>query len=131
MRSIMTENKILRDPSPLFGSIEWIELEKREFEIGPEQLLAEIINQKTWSNVEILWILKRLVYYYGKKDSLLKKAPQDRLITNMVDVLRAFYVIFDITAPELDENLRSYVCTKLADATGGISSPSRDSLRKI
>lgn len=125
------EDNFLGIPSTVFGSKEWMELEKKEFEIGPEQLLREILQQKAWSNVEVLWVLKKLIYYYGKKDVLLKKAPVERLMLNMVDVLRAFYVIFDISDPDLDENLRSYVCTKLADATWGISSPTRDYLYKV
>ena len=125
------ETNIFGIPSTVFGSKEWNDLEKNEYELGPEQLLEEIIKQKTWSNVEILWVLKRLIYFYGKKDALLKKAPPERLMTNMMDVLRAFYIIFDIGDPELDDNLRSYVCTKLADATWGIASSTREYLFKI
>ncbi|MGS0764668.1 hypothetical protein [Syntrophomonas curvata] len=125
------EDNFFGIPSTVFGSQEWMELEKNEFELGPEQLLQAITSKKTWSNQEILWVLKRLIYYYGKKDALLKKAPPERLMLNMVDVLRAFYVIFDISDPELDENLRSYVCTKLTDAAWGISSPTREYLYKI
>ena len=125
------ETNIFGIPSTVFGSKEWNDLEKKEYELGPEQLLEEIIKQKTWSNVEILWVLKRLIYFYGKKDALLKKAPPERLMTNMMDVLRAFYIIFDIGDPELDDNLRSYVCTKLADATWGIGSSTREYLFKI
>lgn len=125
------EDNIFGIPSTVFGSKEWNDIEKREYELGPEQLLDEITKQKTWSNVEILWVLKRLIYFYGKKDALLKKAPPERLMTNMMDVLRAFYVVFDIGDPELDENLRSYVCTKLVDATWGIGSSTREYLYKI
>lgn len=125
------EDNIFGIPSTVFGSKEWNDIEKREYELGPEQLLDEILKQKTWSNVEILWVLKRLIYFYGKKDALLKKAPPERLMTNMMDVLRAFYIVFDIGDPELDENLRSYVCTKLADATWGIGSSTREYLYKI
>lgn len=125
------EDNIFGIPATVFGSKEWNDLEKKEYELGPEQLLEEIIKQKTWSNVEILWVLKRLIYFYGKKDALLKKAPPERLMTNMMDVLRAFYIVFDIGDPDLDENLRSYVCTKLADATWGIGASTREYLFKI
>jgi hypothetical protein len=125
------ETNIFGLPSTVFGSKEWNDLEKKEYELGPEQLLEEIIKKKSWSNVEILWVLKRLIYFYGKKDALLKKAPPERLMTNMMDVLRAFYIVFDIGDPELDENLRSYVCTKLVDATWGIGSSTREYLFKI
>jgi len=125
------EDNILGLPVTVFGSKEWEDLEKKEYQVGPEQLLEDIIAKKTWSNEEILWVLKRLIYYYGKKDALLKKAPPERLMMNMVDVLRAFYIIFDITAPDLDENLRSYVCTKLKDSTWGVSSLSREYLKKF
>lgn len=127
----MEDNNIFGIPSTVFGSQEWMDLEKKEYEVGPDKLMEDILSRKTWSNQEILWVLKRLIYFYGKKDALLKKAPAERLMTNMVDVLRAFYIIFDISDPGLDENLCSYVCTKLADATWGISSPSRDYLHKI
>jgi hypothetical protein len=125
------EDNFFGIPSTVFGSKEWMELEKREYELGPESLLQVIMDKKAWSNEEILWVLKRLIFYYGKKDAFLKKAPPERLMLNMVDVLRSFYVIFDISDPELDENLRSYICRKLTDATWGISSPSRDYLYKI
>ena len=125
------EDNIFGIPSTVFGSQEWMELEKKEYELGPEKLMEDIMDRKKWSNEEILWVLKRLIYFYGKKDALLKKAPAERLMTNMVDVLRAFYIVFDISDPELDENLRSYVCTKLIDASWGISLPSRDYLHKV
>lgn len=69
------ETNIFGLPSTVFGSKEWNDLEKKEYELGPEQLLEEIIKKKSWSNVEILWVLKRLIYFYGKKDALLKKGP--------------------------------------------------------
>ncbi len=36
-------------------------------------LLAEIIEKRIWSNEEILWVMKRLIFFYGKKDKLLKR----------------------------------------------------------
>jgi hypothetical protein len=49
----------------------------------------------------------------------------------MVDILRAFYVILDISNPELDDNMRSYISTKLGDATWGINLRTREYLVKI
>lgn len=118
-------------PSTVFGTKEWLDIEKKEDTLGADVLLAEITNKKVWSNEEILWIIKRLIFFYGKKDSILKKAPVERLFINMVDVLRAFYIIMDISKPQLDDNIRSYVSAKLTDATWGVSNHTRDYLLKI
>lgn len=125
------QDNIFGIPSTVFGSDEWVELEKRENTIGPDNLLDEIIDKKLWSNAEILWVIKRLVYFYGKKDPILKKIPVDRLFTSMNDVLRIFYLIFDITDPELEENMLGYICTKLTDSTWGINKRTRGYLYKI
>ncbi len=118
-------------PPTIFGTKEWQDIEKKENTLGADMLLAEIIEKKIWSNEEILWVMKRLIFFYGKKDNLLKKAPIERLFMNMVDILRAFYVILDISNPELDDNMRSYISTKLADATWGINLRTREYLVKI
>lgn len=110
---------------------EWKVLEKREYSIGPDRLLAEIMEKKLFSNAEIMWVLRRMVFFYGKKDSLLKLAPPERLMTNMNDILRAFYILFDQQSPELDDNIRSYICSRLTDATWGISARTREYLYKI
>ena len=68
--------------------------------------------------------------FYGKKDALLKNMPLDRLFTNFVDVLRAFFLVLDGCDPDLDENMRIYISQKLADATWGIPASTRDYLRK-
>lgn len=115
----------------VLGSDEWRELEKKEDLLGPEQVLTEILEKRIWSNVEIIWILKRMVYFYGKKDSLLKKMPADRMFTNMVDVLRAFFLVFDQQDPDLDDNMRAYVSSKLADSTWGINQHTREYLHKV
>ena len=118
-------------PCSIIDSNEWKELEGLEYTMGPDKLLEEIINKKLFSNAEIMWILKRMVFFYGKKDSLLKLVPPERLMTNMNSILRAFYLIFDQQDPELDDNIRSYICTRLTDATWGISTRTRDYLYKI
>lgn len=118
-------------PCSIIDSSEWKELEGREYSIGPDKLLEEIINKKLFSNAEIMWILKRMVFFYGKKDSLLKLVPAERLMTNMNDILRAFYILFDQQDPELDDNIRSYICSRLTDATWGISDRTREYLYKI
>ena len=117
--------------STVLGTNEWQELEKKEDLLGSEQVLAEILEKRLWSNVEIIWVLKRLVYFYGKKDSPLKKMPADRMFTNMVDVLRAFFLIFDQQDPDMDDNMRAYVSSKLADSTWGINQHTRDYLLKV
>lgn len=118
-------------PSTIMGSKEWKELEDRENQIGPEALLDEIINKRLWSNTEIAWVLRRMIYYYGRKDSLLKKVPVERLFMNMLDVLRVFFLLLDHSDPEIDENMRLYISTKLTDATWGINSRTREYLHKM
>ncbi len=118
-------------PETVVGSKEWQEIEKLEFSIGPEALLEKIIDQKQWTNVELVWVIKRLVYYYGRKDELLKFVPVERIFTNITDILRAFLLIIDITAPDIDDNMRSYISTKMADATWGINERTRVYLEKI
>lgn len=118
-------------PATVIGSREWKELENRGFSIGEENLLEEILNKKVWSNAEIIWVIKRLIFYYGKKDELLLKAPKERIFINMVDILRAFFVLFDSLNPSLDENIRSYISAKLTDSTWGINSNTRGYLAKI
>ncbi|MDD3895147.1 MAG: hypothetical protein PHU36_09050 [Syntrophomonadaceae bacterium] len=115
----------------IMDSNEWKELERRENEMGSEKVLEEIIDKRIWSNAEIIWILRRLIYFYGKKDKLLKIAPPERLLTNIADVLRTLFILYDTFDPDLDDNLRSYVCSKLTDATWGISSRTRIYLEKL
>lgn len=117
-------------PPTIIGSAEWKELEEKEFHYGPEQVLDEILDKRIWSNAEILWVIKRMIFFYGKKDALLKNMPLDRLFTNFVDVLRAFFLVLDGCDPDLDENMRIYISQKLADATWGIPASTRDYLRK-
>jgi len=117
--------------STVLGTVEWRELEKKEDLLGYEKVLADILEKRLWSNVEIIWVLKRLVYFYGKKDSLLKKMPVNRMFDNMVDVLRAFFLIFDQQDPDLDDNMRAYICSKLADSTWGINQHTREYLLKV
>ena len=125
----MEENNYIM-PGSIMDSKEWKELENKEFELGSDKVLDEIIDKRIWNNAEIIWMLRRMVYYYGKKDHLLKAAPPERLLTNMTDILRALFILYDTFDPELDDNLRSYVCSKLTDATWGISSRTRIYLEK-
>lgn len=115
----------------IFTSLEWNELQKTENEIGPDALLSIIIDKRLWTNAEIAWVLRRLIYFYGKKDTYLKEAPVERLFTSMVDVLRAFFLLFDQLDPAIDDNMRTYICSKLGDATWGINSRTREYLYKI
>lgn len=125
------ENYISGIPSSILETSEWKDLESREYAIGPDNLLTELINKRLLSNAEIMWVLKRMVFFYGKKDSLLKMAPVERLLLNMNDILRAFYIIFDQQNPDIDDNLRNYISAKLGDATWGINTRTREYLYKI
>lgn len=118
-------------PRTVINSREWEELTGKENRMGPDNLLSEIIDKKIWSNAEIVWVLRRMIYYYGRKDELLKKIPIDRLFTNMVDILRVFYLLVDNEDPDLDENMRSYISSKMVDATWGINTRTRDYLFKL
>ncbi|KUG03795.1 hypothetical protein ASZ90_018831 [hydrocarbon metagenome] len=115
----------------VFGSQEWTDLEKREFSMGPDSLLDEIIEKDEWSNVEMLWIIKKMVYHYGKKGQLMKNIPTERLFSNIVDILRVLYLVLDHANPDLDVNIRKYLSVKLADSTWGINSRTREYLYKL
>ncbi|MDI9479554.1 MAG: hypothetical protein ACOXZ6_00510 [Syntrophomonadaceae bacterium] len=117
--------------STIFTSPAWSELQKTENEIGPDALLSIIIDKRLWTNAEIAWVLRRLIYFYGKKDTYLKEAPIERIFTSMVDVLRAFFLLFDHLDPDIDDNMRTYICNKLGDATWGINSRTREYLYKM
>lgn len=115
----------------IFTSSAWNDLIKTENEIGPDALLSQIIDKRLWTNAEIAWVLRRLIFYYGKKDTYLKEAPIERIFANMVDVLRAFFLLFDQLDPDIDDNMRTYICSKLGDATWGVNSRTREYLYKM
>ena len=123
--------ELLTIDNTVFGSQEWTDLENREFSMGPDSLLDEIIEKDEWSNVEMLWIIKKMVYHYGKKDQLMKNIPTERLFSNMVDILRVLYLVLDHANPDLDVNIRKYLSVKLADSTWGINSRTREYLYKL
>ncbi|MEA4924329.1 MAG: hypothetical protein VB084_03370 [Syntrophomonadaceae bacterium] len=125
------QHDLLGIPCSITDTNEWKELEAREYTIGPDKLMEEILAKKLFSNTEIMWILRRMVFFYGKKDSLLKLAPPERLLANMNDLLRAFYILFDYQNPDLDDNIRSYICARLTGATWGVSERTREYLYKL
>lgn len=127
----MEDLELFGIPSTVVGGIEWRELEEKEFSIGPDALLDELLEKRKWTNTEIAWVLKRMIYFYGRKDALLLKAPPERIFMNLIDVLRVSYLILDLTNPELDDNISSYISSKLADATWGINNRTRDYLHKL
>ncbi|MEN6390615.1 MAG: hypothetical protein ABFD04_09360 [Syntrophomonas sp.] len=130
----MAEDNVLEMfglPKTVMGSDEWLGLEKLEFSIGPEALLEQLIEKKLLSNAEIVWMLRRLIYFYGKKDPLLKKAPVERLFTTMCNTLRTFLLIMDLEDPQLDDNMRTYISAKLTDSTWGINQRTRVYLEKL
>lgn len=125
------ERDLVERSCAVTDSSEWKDLETREYQLGPDQLLAEIMDKKLFSNAEIMWILRRMVFLYGGNDALLKVAPPERLLMNMNDILRAFYLVFDQQSPELDDNIRSYISARLTNATWGVSARTREYLYKI
>lgn len=115
----------------ILESQEWQEMLEREEEVGPETLLEEILEKRNWTNSEILWTIRRMIYHYALHDPVLKKAPVERIFDNFVSILRGFYMIFDQANPQLDDNIRSYISAKIIDATWGISDGTRSYLSKI
>ncbi|MGE5396061.1 MAG: hypothetical protein ACM3MK_00845 [Chitinophagales bacterium] len=114
----------------ILDSLEWKELANREEYEGPESLLDDILEKRAWTNEEILWVIKRMIFHYALHDRVLKKAPTDKLFDNFVNLMRAVYMIIDQANPDLDDNIRTYICTKLHDATWGISPGTRYYLEK-
>ncbi len=123
--------ELLGIDNTVFGSQEWTEIENKEFSMGPDKLLDEIIEKDEWSNAEMLWVIKRMVYHYGKNDKLMKNVPVERLFLNMVDILRSLYLLLDHANPDLDVNMRKYLSVKLADSTWGLNSRTREYLYKL
>ena len=117
--------------STILESREWQEIMEREKESGPEALLEEILEQRKWTNSELLWTIRRMIYYYALHDQVLKQAPIERIFDNFVSVMRGFYMIFDQANPQLDDNIRSYISAKITDATWGINAGTRCYLSKI
>ncbi|NLV15842.1 MAG: hypothetical protein GXY50_01345 [Syntrophomonadaceae bacterium] len=115
----------------IIESNDWIEITLRELEIGPEALMEEILEKRVWSNAEILWTVKRFIYYYGRHDETLSNAPPHRVFDNFASMMRAFYMIFDHSNPELDANIRAYISTKMGEATWGINGTTRHYLQKV
>lgn len=115
----------------VFGGQEWEEIEKKENNLGADILLNEIINRDEWSNAEMMWVIKHMIYHYGKKEQILKSIPIERIFTNICDILRSLYLIIDLTNPEMDVNTRKYLSSKLADSTWGINNRTKEYLYKI
>lgn len=118
-------------PRTVEESQEYRRLLEHEDSIGTDKLMAEILEKKVWKNEEMIWMLRRLIYWYGRSDALLKKTPVDRLFANMCDILRAFHVFLDRENPDIDENTRSYMSAKLGDAMWGITDNTRIYLEKL
>jgi len=125
------EKDLLGIPISIIDTDEYKDLEKREFSIGADQLMDEILAKRLFTNAEIMWVVRRMVYLYGRRDALLKVTPPERLLMNMNNLLRAFYILFDLESPEMDDNIRSYISARLTDATWGSSKRTREYLYKI
>ncbi|MDO4539641.1 MAG: hypothetical protein Q4B48_00875 [Syntrophomonadaceae bacterium] len=115
----------------IMNSEEWKAMEEREFQHGPEALLDELLAQSRWSNAEMAWVIRRMVYYYGRKDELLKKVPPERMMANMSAILRCLFLLLDYTNSDLDDNIRGYLTAKLVDASWGINTRTREYLVKF
>ncbi len=115
----------------VMGTRAFQDITELEYKIGVEPLLEEILGKKVWSNAEMIWVLRQIMMYYGRNDELLKKAPPERIFLNMVDIIRAFYMLLDNSDPDLDENMRSYMSAKIGDATWGITGNTRIYLEKM
>ena len=72
-----------------------------------------------------------MIYYYALHDPVLKRASTERLFDNFVSLMRVFYMVYDQANPQLDDNIRTYISTKMAGATWGINSGTRYYLSKV
>jgi hypothetical protein len=114
----------------IFDTPEWNEICKRENKIGSEAVLEEILDKRLWTNAEIMWVVRRLLFHYGSRDQVLQKAPLERLMLNTAEILRVLYLIIDYTDPDLDDNFRAYICSKMTDAAWGVNESTRRYLMK-
>ncbi|MGE5371852.1 MAG: hypothetical protein ACM3QZ_07700 [Solirubrobacterales bacterium] len=115
----------------ILESAEWVELTRQENERGPEAVLDEVLEKRNWDNAEMLWVLRRLIFYYATYDGTLKKASKERLFDNFVSLMKGIYMLLDQANPDLDDNIRTYITTKLHDATWGIGQGTRHYLERM
>jgi len=118
------------DAITVFETAEWNDLKQRELLAGADRVLQEILEKPMWSNAEMMWVLKHMLFYYGSKDALLKEAPIERIFDNLGNVVRVAYLLIDRLNPELDENTRRFMTAKLRQATWGIDENTRFYLAK-
>ncbi len=109
----------------------WKEIQNKENQVGSETLLEELLDKKILNDVEMLWIVRHMMGYYGKEDSLLKKAPARRLMANTNELLRIIFLLLDRPKGEIEPNMRSYLSAKLQQATWGINQNTRRYLGKM
>ena len=109
----------------LMETPEWKAMVKRENTAGPEPLLAELLEQPILSVIEMLWITRTMLTYYGKKNSRLKKVPAERLLKNTSSLLRILVLLLDLKGEIPDENMRAYITVRLRDACWGLTEPTR------
>lgn len=114
----------------VFESPEYRSILAREEEIGADQLFEEMMQESMLTNPQLMWLSKYMLYYYGSKDKALLAAPPERLLENMGNLLRINYLLVDHLNPQLDENTRLYISTKLKQATWGLSSNIRQYLNR-
>lgn len=114
----------------LFESPDYRNILAREDEIGADQLFEELIQESILTNPQMMWLLKYMLYHYGGKDKALLAAPPERLLENMGNLLRVNYLLIDSLNPELDENTRLYISTKLKQSTWGLSTNIRQYLNR-
>lgn len=120
---MMTDKTILESP-------EWREIEHREKVEGPDQLLEDLMEKQNWNNAEILWVMRRLIFHYALHDRVLMAAPIEKLFDCFVSALKGLYMMIDQCNPDLDDNIRGYITSKMRDATWGITPGTRYYLEK-
>ena len=112
-------------------SLAWQEIVKRENTCGAQNLLEELLEQPMLSVIEMLWVARTMLTYYGKKNSILCKTPNERLLKNTSSLLRILVLLLDLKGETPDENMRAYMTVKLRDACWGLIPPSRKYLDKL
>ena len=88
----------------IFDTPEWNDICKRENQIGPEAVLEEILDKRLWTNAEIMWVVRRLLFYYGSRDKVLQKVrwkdllntanPPGALLAHRLHLPRTWMIIF-------------------------------------
>ena len=115
----------------LMETPEWQEINNRENILGRDTLLAELLDQPMMTTIEMLWVTRAMLTYYGKKNQLMQKIPLERLQKNISNLLRILVLLLDLRGEVPDENMRAYMTVKLRDACWGLIDPTRKYLEQL